>query len=79
MEERSKLYIKDEDILNILKRLDDPNDETSFQDAIKTMLIVATDTRRFLRKINKNMQDQKVKVFKKPTGNEEDIIVGDNQ
>lgn len=75
MEEKSPLYITDEQITNVLKRLDDVNDETALSDAIKTLLIVTADTRRFLRHVYKEMP-KKTKVYKKPTGNKEDIVVG---
>jgi len=73
--EQSKLYIKDQEILNVIEALD-TDDENSMKNAIKTLLVVTTDIRRFLRQVYKEMPKNVQKVYTKPTDNKEDIIIG---
>ena len=77
MNNQTNLYIKDQEIIRVIEALE-KDDENSLKDAIKTMLIVMADTRRFLRQVYKEMAKQPAPIrhFTKPTGNKDDIIVG---
>ena len=61
----------------IFKAIDDlkNEDELALSNALKTLLLVTLDSRQFMRKIYKNM-NVKSKVYKRPTGNKKDIIIG---
>ena len=50
-------------------------DEKALATALKTLLLITLDTRQFLRKMYKNM-NVKSQVYKRPTENKKDIIVG---
>jgi len=68
--------ISDEEIF---KAIDDMKneDEKALENALKTLLLAVLDTRQFIRKMYKNMP-KKTKVYKQPTGNKKDIIVGES-
>jgi len=67
--------ITDDAVFKAIKGIDD-EDEKALANALKTLLLITLDTRQFLRKMYKNM-DVKQKVYKRPTGNKKDIIVGE--
>lgn len=75
MTNQTNLYIKDQEIIRVIEALE-KDDENSLKDAIKVLLIVMADTRRFLRQVYKEMPKNVQKVYTKPTGNKEDVIVG---
>jgi ribosome-interacting GTPase 1 len=77
MNNQTNLYIKDQEIIRVIESLE-KDDENSLKDAIKVLLIVMADTRRFLRQVYKEMPKNEniQKVYTKPTGNKEDIIIG---
>lgn len=77
MNNQTNLYIKDQEILRVIEALE-KDDENSLKDAIKVLLIVMADTRRFLRQVYKEMPKNVniENVYTKPTGNKDDIIVG---
>jgi len=62
----------------IFKALDDleNEDEQALGNALRTLLLVTLDTRQYLRKIYKDM-NKKPRVYKQPTSNDRDIIVGE--
>jgi len=67
--------ITDDEIFKRLKEIDN-EDEKALANALKSLLLIALDTRQFIRKMYKNMP-KKTKVYKQPTGNKKDIIVGE--
>lgn len=78
MNNQTNLYIKDQEILKVIELLE-KDDENSLKEAIKVLLIVTADTRRFLRQVYKEMPKNVQKVYTKPTGNKEDIIIGEQK
>ena len=66
--------ITDDDAFKTIKEIDN-NDENALANALKTIVLLNIDIRQFLRKIYQNM-DKKQVVYKQPTGNKEDVIVG---
>jgi len=74
---KNVVYVSDE---MALKTIDDllsgeSSDENVMKEALVTQMRLLVDIRVFLRKIFKNLP-QKPKVYKRPTGNKKDIIVG---
>ena len=67
--------ITDDEVFKTIKAVDN-NEENSLANALKSLLLITLDTRQFLRKVYKNM-NVKQKVYKIPTGNSKDIIVGE--
>lgn len=66
--------ISDEEVFKALDDLKN-EDEQALGNALRTLLLVTLDTRQFLRKMYKNLS-KKQKVYKQPTDNKKDIIVG---
>lgn len=70
--------INDEEVFKVIEDLE--KNETTSENVSKEVLVVKlkllVDIRQFLRKIYKNMTKKPVKVFKQPTNNKTDIIVG---
>lgn len=70
--EQPIFHIMDEHIEKVLENLDSEN---GMKEAIKTLLLVTADTRRFLRQVHKELGNVQ-KVYGLPTSNPEDIICG---
>lgn len=73
--------ITDDEIFKTIKAVDD-NEENSLADALKTLLLVTLDIRQFIRKMYKNNTNSIYgkngsNVYKQPTNNSKDIIVGE--
>ena len=67
--------ITDEEVFKAIEKIKN-EDEQALGDALKTLLLIVLDIRQFLRKMYKNMP-KKAKVYKQPTGNKKDIIIGE--
>lgn len=66
--------ITDDEIMDAVNAIDN-DDELALKKAIRTTLLALVDTRKFIRKIYQDMP-KKSKVYKKPTNNSGDVIVG---
>lgn len=75
--DKMTVRISDKEALDLIEEL--MKNETSSENVMKEVLIakmrLLVDIRQFLRKIYKSMS-KKSKVYKRPTGNSKDIIVG---
>ena len=67
--------ITDDAVFKAIEGIDN-EDEKALATALKTLLLITLDTRQFLRKMYKNM-NVKSKVYKRPTENRQDIIIGE--
>jgi len=75
MSEEQKVVRKsDVEVLESVKNLDVSNPD-AVKEALYTVTETVIDIRRFLRKIYKNMPKSQ-KVYKRPTENKGDVIVG---
>ena len=74
---KNVVYVSDESALKIIDDLlsNESSDENTLKEATVLKLKLLVDIRQFLRKIYKNMS-KKSKVYKRPTGDSKDIIVG---
>lgn len=70
--------IRDEEVFQVIKALvkNDTSSEEIVKEVMITKLKLLGDIRQFLRKIYKNIP-KRTKIYKRPTGKKEDIIVGD--
>jgi len=70
-----KCFVTDEEVLAVMKSLEN-EEEKSVAKATLVKLALLVDIRRFLRHINNNLKKPNTKVYKRPTGKKEDIVVG---
>ena len=68
--------IRDEEVFQVIEAVaKDENLETLNREIAITKLKLLVDIRQFLRKMYKNMP-KKVKTYKRPTNNKNDVITG---
>ena len=69
--------ITDDEVFKAIEEINN-EDEKALANALKSLLFITLDTRQFLRKMYKNT-NVKQRVYKRPTKNSKDIIIGEEK